>query len=112
MNAAENNLVQLLTGKPSLQDVTVDELKAIATQYPYFSLGQLLLAKKLKQDQPESFYGQLQHCALYFQDISWLQNKLFSKKAPIATHNKAITDQPAVERNAVENRALVGENDT
>ncbi|TKK68905.1 hypothetical protein FC093_09420 [Ilyomonas limi] len=80
MNAAENNLVQSLTGKPSLQETTVDEWRAITLQYPYFSLAQLLLTKKIRQQQPGQFDAQLQHCAVFFQNIKWLQGQLYCKE--------------------------------
>jgi len=90
MNAAENNLVQLLTGKLSLQETKVEEWKAITLQYPYFSLAQLLLAKKTGQQQPDQFAGQLQHCAVYFQDIEWLQGQLYNKAERFAITDKLV----------------------
>jgi hypothetical protein len=78
MNAAENNLIQLLTGKPSLQDVMVNELEEVTGKYPYFSLGQLFLTKKIKQSKPKDFTKQLQYCATYFQDTAWLQGQMYN----------------------------------
>jgi hypothetical protein len=78
MNAAENNLIQLLTGKPSLQDVMVNELEEVTGKYPYFSLGQFFLTKKVKQSKPKDFTKQLQYCAIYFQDIAWLQGEMYN----------------------------------
>src|SRR4051812_47918663 len=103
MNAAENNLVQLLTGKPSLQDVTVNELEQIVNQYPYFSLGQLLFTKILRQAKQEHFAHQLQHCAVYFQDVAWLQGQLYSKELSVAAKNnnadkKEVTDTYIVKK--------------
>ncbi len=40
--------------------------EAITTQYPYFAIGHLLLAKKIKQEQPGKYSEQWQHCAAYF----------------------------------------------
>jgi len=107
MNTAENNLVQSFTGKPSLQEVTVEELKEITGKYPYFSLGQLLLAKKLKQSNPESFIRQLQYCTTYFQDIRWLLGQVESR-APVAyfggtanNSNKGIEEQYSTGNTAI-----------
>lgn len=83
MNAAENNIVQLLTSKPSMQDATVDELQAITSSYPYFSVGRFLFTQKIQQEQPINFDKQLQQCAIYFQDIQWLQGQLYNRKFAI-----------------------------
>jgi hypothetical protein len=86
MNAEENNLVQSFTGKATLQEVTVSQLEEITSKYPYCSLAQLLLTKKYKKEEHQKLISQIQHCALYFQDITWLQDRLYSKEAVI---NKA-----------------------
>ncbi len=112
MNAAENNLVQLLTGQPSLQAATAAQIAEITHRFPYFSLGQLLLTKKLKAEDTETFLAQYQQCALYFTNQSWLQyqlnnpevskpDKLFketsetAKEANKETEPELITGEPA-----------------
>lgn len=72
----EGKIVHLLTGKNSLKDVSVDELKNMASQQPYFSIIQLLLAKKMKQESHPEYNQQLQKTALYFPNAHWLQYQL------------------------------------
>ena len=47
MNTVDE-LVRSLFQKESLNDCSLEELHAIATQYPYFTPVQLLLADKIK----------------------------------------------------------------
>lgn len=42
-------LAQQLTGKPSLDECSLDEIKRIAQRYPYFAPAQFLLLQKLQQ---------------------------------------------------------------
>lgn len=110
MNAAENNLIQSFTGKPSLQEVTVEELKVITSKYPYFSLGQLLLAKKLRQNNSGSFIRQLQYCSIYFQDIRWLQGQVDSR-APVTylVDNATNSNKGLEEQYSTGNTAMASE---
>ena len=110
MNAAENNLVQLLTGKSSLQEVTANELESIIVQYPYFSLAQLLFAKKLKQEQPGNFARQLQHCTIYFQDGAGLQSWLYDKSDAIAAPASTPVQPSVLEANTGEAKTTVENN--
>lgn len=72
MSMVENNIVQLLTGKPNLKDVEVDELQSIVNEHPYFSVAQLLLTKKMKLVNHPGFEAQLQIAALHFPNEHWL----------------------------------------
>jgi hypothetical protein len=109
MNAAENNLIQLLTGKPSLQDVMVNDLEEVTSKYPYFSLGQLFLTKKLKQSKPKDFIRRLQYCATYFQDVAWLQGEMYNidpSATPLVDNTSVqatISVKDAIERTEVIN---------
>src|SRR6476469_4816751 len=76
MNMVEGKIVHLLTGKNSLAEVTVNELKTIADSQPYFSVAQLLLAKKMKQDNHPEYLQQVQKTALYFPNVHWLHYQL------------------------------------
>lgn len=78
MNNVENNIVHLLTGKDRLNDVSVDELQTITKEHPYFSVAQLLLTKKMKQDNHPDFIHQLQKTTLYFPNTNWLHYQLSS----------------------------------
>ncbi|QES90747.1 ring-infected erythrocyte surface antigen domain-containing protein [Rhizosphaericola mali] len=72
MSELENNIVTWLTGKPTLADVSVSQLENIVSQYPYFTIAQLLLTAKLKEQNHPGYNRQLQKTALNFQDPKWL----------------------------------------
>ncbi len=73
MNKEETNALQLLTGKTNLADVRVEELEQLATAHPYFSAVQLLLSKKMQQENESGLQNQIYKTALYFPDESWLR---------------------------------------
>lgn len=73
MNAAFEQILNQLTGKSSLEAVTSEELEQLAGRYPYFSIGHLLYAKKLKQDQHPGFAAQVQRTAVHFNNPLWLR---------------------------------------
>ena len=80
MNVIENKIVQLLTGKPALQDVGISELEAITAAHPYFTVSQLLLTRKMKQEQHPGFSRQLQKTALHFPNPHWLHLHITSEE--------------------------------
>jgi hypothetical protein len=91
MNMVEGKIVHLLTGKHSLDEVTVNELKTIADNQPYFSVVQLLLAKKMKQENHPEYLQQVQKTALYFPNVHWLHYQLnneFEQEQSISAEKK------------------------
>ena len=80
MNVIENKIVQLLTGKPALQDVGISELEAITAAHRYFTVSQLLLTRKMKQEQHPGFSRQLQKTALHFPNPHWLHLHITSEE--------------------------------
>ncbi len=76
MNLVEDKIVHLLTGKSNLREVTVGELEAITQEQPFFSIAQLLLAKKMKQENHPAFQQQVAKTALYFPNTYWLDSQL------------------------------------
>jgi len=61
--------------KKSLQDCNIEELQRLIEEYPYFGPGQLLLAKKLSEQQADNsslYKEQLQKTSLYFNNRVWL----------------------------------------
>lgn len=92
----EGKIVNMLTGKNSLEEVSVDELKTIAQQQPYFSVAQLLLTKKMKQTNHPEFQEQLHRTSLYFPDTHWLHFQL--DQADTTFHNpETISDNIVTE---------------
>ena len=80
MNKEETTALQLLTGKAHLDEVSVEEIEQMATDYPYFSIAQLLLCKKMQQDRHPDSQQQLYKTALYFPDEPWLRYLLLPTK--------------------------------
>jgi len=66
MNSAVNVSIQAITGKNSLSECSVNELRQIINTYPYFGPAHLLLTKKLKEENAAQYTEQLQKTALYF----------------------------------------------
>lgn len=77
MNTTESRIVQMLTGKNNLSEVNVEELNEIAVQQPYNSVVQLLITKKMKEENHPSFHQQIHKASLYFPDSHWLHFQLY-----------------------------------
>ncbi len=97
MTAFENNILKSLTGKPSFEQVSVEELESIAKKYPAFSTAQLLLAKKLRLValKDDATVHQTQKTALFFANTFWLNHLLrdATNKLTDRTENKAKSEE-------------------
>ncbi len=89
----ENNIVSWITGKSDLQQVSLQELKDITHQYPYFTLAQLLLTVKMKKENDPEYQHQLQKTALNFQNPQWLHFQLESLELSLR-ENESKTEEP------------------
>jgi hypothetical protein len=77
-------LVKHLFDKDSFEQVTVQELKQFAEDYPYAAVGQYLYAKKLKDSGSYNHYEQSEQASLYFHNALWLRWQLDQKEeAPV-----------------------------
>lgn len=76
MNRRINQLAQSLLRKASLEDCTLDEVRAFADRHPYFGAAQLLLTKKLQLEQSPDYDAQLQKTFLYFHNPLWVEQLL------------------------------------
>jgi tetratricopeptide (TPR) repeat protein len=79
MLSYSENILQTLTGKSSLNDVSEEELKNIAQKYPFFAAAQFLLAKKLPADNGDDYKNAIQKSALHFPNILWLNYNLLEE---------------------------------
>lgn len=67
-------LKQLFRTDGTIEEIALEQIEAVATQYPYFGVGHFLLSRKLQTDQySHSFSQQTQKTALYFSNPFWLQ---------------------------------------
>ena len=72
-------ILQHIFGK-DLQEVPLEALQHLTTQYPFFGPGQFLLAKKLYETDPAAFLEQVKNTALYFSNPLWLEHLLTVKE--------------------------------
>ena len=115
MNLTVDEITKSITGKPSLYECGTDELKLMASQYPFFGPAKFLLAKKLKQDNSPLVEEHIQKASLYFQNPVWFDHVLnetgvidnyipaakekpevpLSKQEPPVTHEDVVVQSPA-----------------
>ncbi len=62
--------------KDTLEEVPLDALQQLTTQYPFFAPAQFLLAKKLYQSGQDGFDAQLKKSAIHFNNPLWLEHLL------------------------------------
>ena len=65
-------LVRSIFQKESLHDCSIEELQNLASQYPYFTPVQLLLAEKLRSSNEALYQQKLQTLSLHFNNLLWL----------------------------------------
>ena len=76
MNSTVNEITKSITGKPSLNECSVDELQQLTNQYPFYGPAQFLLVKKLKCESSPLLASHVQKALLYFQNQVWLNYQL------------------------------------
>ncbi len=66
-------LYEALSDGTSLEQLNRQELEKLVSMYPYFSIGQLLLAKKQRsENQSESYQRQREHLQTFYRNPWWL----------------------------------------
>jgi hypothetical protein len=83
MNEALEKILFQLTGKKHLDDVSLIELQKITEAQPYFSIGHLLLSKKLKAEDHNAFNEQVQRTAAYFNNTLWLDYLMMDEEPSV-----------------------------
>ena len=78
MNFTVNEITNSIAGKPSLSQCSVEELRQLANQYPFFGPAQFLFVKKLKEEDSWQLKEQIPKASLYFQNPLWLDHLLNS----------------------------------
>ena len=72
--------------RKNLADCTVNELRELAQQYPYFSPLHVLLSAKLKADNDRTTKAEYQKTSLYFNNIMWLDYLLSGPATVVKSH--------------------------
>lgn len=76
MTVQTEHVLQKLFSESSLDHISLDRLRQIVEEHPYFTLGHLLLAKKLQSTNAEDYKAQSEKVSLYFNEPIWLQSLL------------------------------------
>lgn len=71
MNLPVSALVRSVFDKESLEDCTLEEIRAIAEKYPYFLPARLLLVARMKLEGDDAAGRELEKTSLYFQNPVW-----------------------------------------
>ncbi len=88
MQLFSNNILQTLTGKSSLNEVTENDIKQIADHYPYLAASQFFLAKKLHADNNEKNKLAIQKAVLHFNDVLWFHYNFFEEELIETEHSE------------------------
>jgi len=104
MTKETDYLIQSLFKKESLEEMTLDEFRRLADQYPYSSIVQFLYSCKLKSVYHLDFPEQVTHTALFFSSPQWLHYQLsdesekgnFRQSQYDINYNNITEDQPIV----------------
>lgn len=68
-----SNIIQEIFHQRKLEDVSLEQLRTLTDDEPYFAPGHFLLLKKLQQTADPAFESQLHKTVLYFGNPLWLQ---------------------------------------
>lgn len=80
MILSEENILQTLFNTSHLNDISAEQLKQLAGNYPYYSAAHFLLAKKLLNTKQPDFKPALQKAAFHFLNQLWLHFVLNNKE--------------------------------
>ena len=89
-----NTVIRQLFQKNSLGDVSEQTLRDFTEKYPYSPIGQLLLAKKLKQNKTDGFEEQAAKSVLYFNNPLWFDWLISMEHVRDNDNDEQISDTP------------------
>ena len=106
MNPRINQLVKSLLQKESLEQCSLPELQQFADKNPYFGAAQLLLTKKLQDENAAGFDEQLQKTLLYFHNPLWVEQWLHQTgEAVVIKSKKETVPEPVIDTTVIETPA-------
>ena len=76
MKSQTQHVLQRLFSESSMDNIPVEKLRQLVDEYPYFTLGHLLLAQKLQTINAAQYEAQSEMTCLYFNEPIWLQSLL------------------------------------
>ena len=89
-----NTVIRQLFQKDSLGDVSEQTLRDFTEKYPYSPIGQLLLAKKLRQSKTNGFEKQAAKSVLYFNNPLWFDWLISMEHIRDNNNDEEIKDTP------------------
>ncbi len=115
MNLFTERSLQHLFNNADIEEVDLKDLEKVTEAYPFFAVGQTLLAKKLQAQNNPAFLAQVQKTALYYYNPFWLHYQLLNQlpAEPVITRveeNASPEPAPAIDEkalNEVEGNAAV-----
>ena len=113
MNFSVNEITNSIAGKPSLSLCSIDELRQLTSQYPFFGPAQFLFVKKLKEENSWQLKEQVRKSSLYFQNPLWfdhLLNRVDAGPVAPAILKEEFIPEPAAEMEIpVQHEEVVGD---
>jgi hypothetical protein len=98
MNFTVNEITNSIAGKPSLSECSVEELRQLTSQFPFFGPAQFLFVKKLKAENSWQLKDQVRKASLYFQNPLWfdhLLNEPATESVAVALLKEEFIPEPA-----------------
>jgi hypothetical protein len=90
MRSQTEHVLQSLFSEVSLNNISVEHLRQIVDEHPYFTLGHLFLAKKLQTISASEYEAQSEKTSLYFNEPIWLQTLLHPSDEQMLTYPESI----------------------
>ena len=105
MTVQTENVLQKLFSENSLDNIPLERLQQITEEHPYFTLGHLLLAKKLQLINAGEYEAQSEKTSIYFNEPIWLQTLLHpATESDLAIKEKVFEEEQ--QTNPVEGTAV------
>ena len=109
MTAQTEHVLQELFSENSVEKIPLDRLQQIVDEHPYFTLGHLLLAKKLQTMNAEEFEAQSERASLYFNEPIWLHTLLNPAAEGELTFREGIAQEATVREEPISEEAVTEE---
>lgn len=90
------HILQQLFKKNTFHEIPVETLHQITKDYPFFAVGQYLLAKKLLEIDDPGYSAQLQKTLVYFYNPLWLQYQLSQQESTAEITESSQKDQQQI----------------
>jgi len=94
----EEDLIRYMKDPALLNDEDVNMLEKMAEEFPYFSLAQILLAKKYQLINHPNSVKQLSRAALVVNDRQWLHQFFYGKSVTLPVEKRIISEEKKVEQ--------------